>query len=287
MINRTRHDLTRRFTLHIIRLSLNFIKKQMQLAIVCVICIFLIYILNTSKFSGIIKGAIQDEVANFDNIISLPMQNIKDIIGINIDKLHAWYHDISYDTTNLSYQNLSYLSYQNSLLLSEINQLKKSLSYISDANYQFITTRIVHSSSGLLGPIFLLNVGYKDGIALGSAVIKNGVLLGIITEVNEKSSSGFYLNNHNLHTPVVVVPSHKSAIIVGDNRENASLSLLYIAKEELIDQNLIVTAGDGKGIPYGLLVATIENGKIHHIKEKNANIVHIVVSKNHEKYNEN
>ena len=273
-----RQDVTRRFFWHVLRLSLRFVREQLRLFIAFVLCLLLVYILNTSRFSQVIKGALQDELSTFDDIISRPAHGLHSLIGLCIDKLYAWHHNIPYQSIEAYIENSVDLQNQKTILLDEITSMKKSLGYAEESSYNFLTARIINSVFGPLGGSFVLAVGSKNCVHSGNAVIKNGNLIGLITKVGEKSAKGLYVGNPNLHIPVVFLPSHKSGVLVGDGKEKVSLTVLYLSRDDWGDQRIAVTSGDGHGIPYGIVVANIDVGKIKQAIQDNDGLVQVVTN---------
>lgn len=276
-MNRMRKDVTKRFFWHILRLSLRFLKDQLKVVIVFIICLIMIFILNTNKMSLVVKGALRDEFVKVYEALSQPANRAYKLIGVGINKLYSWYHDIEYDKIDLHISELFYLRFQHLILLNEIEDLKEIVNYVEEANYYFLTTRLISSVFNHLGGSFILGVGKENGVSPGNAVIKDGHLLGVIIEVNDISSRGLYVGNPNLHIPVVFLPSHRSGVIAGDN--SSALKVMYLSEEEIQDQKIVVTAGDEEGMPYGLIVAEVQAGKIQILSQTTNGLVQVVLNK--------
>jgi rod shape-determining protein MreC len=99
----------------------------------------------------------------------------------------------------------------------------------------------------------LLNVGARDGIMDGWATMDGIGLVGRISGVGQNTSRVILLTDTNSRIPVTVQPSGQRAILVGDNEAAPTLEL--IENRDLVRPgDRVVTSGDGKVFPAGLLV---------------------------------
>ncbi|MEZ5751495.1 MAG: rod shape-determining protein MreC [Paracoccaceae bacterium] len=99
----------------------------------------------------------------------------------------------------------------------------------------------------------LINVGARDGIVDGWAVMDGLGLAGRIAGVGQRSSRVILLSDSNSRVPVIVQPSGQRALVSGDNSAFPLLDFVE-APGELRPGDRIVSASDGGVFPPGLLV---------------------------------
>lgn len=105
----------------------------------------------------------------------------------------------------------------------------------------------------------LLNVGARDGIVDGWAVMDGLGLAGRIAGVGDRSSRVILLTDSNSRVPVSVQPSGQTALLSGDNSPAPVLEFLESA-EALRPGDRVVSASDGGVFPPGLLVGEVALG---------------------------
>jgi rod shape-determining protein MreC len=105
----------------------------------------------------------------------------------------------------------------------------------------------------------LINVGARDGIVDGWAVMDGLGLAGRIAGVGQRSSRVILLTDSNSRAPVIVQPSGQQALVSGDNTAMPVLEFLE-SPEEIRPGDRVVSAGDGGVFPPGLLVGEVLQG---------------------------
>ncbi len=105
----------------------------------------------------------------------------------------------------------------------------------------------------------LINVGKRDGIVDGWAVMDGLGLAGRIAGVGQRSSRVILLTDSNSRAPVIVQPSGQRGIVSGDNTGMPVLEFLE-SPDEIRPGDRIVSAGDGGVFPPGLLVGEVVQG---------------------------
>lgn len=142
----------------------------------------------------------------------------------------------------------------------ENSALRKLLDFFEDDNINLTNTvtRVIgrdpENSS-----ILLLNVGERDGVEIGNAIIvEDGILIGKIIEVYTRSSKALLLTDAQSLVAVTVsggAPGNKLA----KGERGLSLVLDQIPQQEQIKKGeLVITSGLEPKIPRGLLVGEVE-----------------------------
>lgn len=105
----------------------------------------------------------------------------------------------------------------------------------------------------------LINVGARDGIVDGWAVMDALGLAGRIAGVGGRSSRVILLTDSNARVPVMVQPSGQRAILSGDNSDTPVLEFLE-NPDSARPGDRVVSASDGGVFPPGLLVGEVVQG---------------------------
>jgi len=105
----------------------------------------------------------------------------------------------------------------------------------------------------------LLNVGARDGIVDGWAVMDGLGLAGRIAGVGDRSSRVILLTDSNSRVPVLVQPNAQTALLSGDNGPAPVLEFVE-NPEALRPGDRVVSASDGGVFPPGLLVGEVALG---------------------------
>ena len=142
-------------------------------------------------------------------------------------------------------------------------QLEQENARLLDLNKVRIDPKLTHvtgvvtaDSGSPFRQSVLLNVGARDGIMDGWATMDGIGLVGRISGVGQNTSRVILLTDTNSRIPVTVQPSGQRAILVGDNEAAPTLEL--IENRDLVRPgDRVVTSGDGKVFPAGLLVGQV------------------------------
>lgn len=102
----------------------------------------------------------------------------------------------------------------------------------------------------------LLNVGARDGIVDGWAVMDGLGLAGRIAGVGDRSARVILLTDSNSRVPVIVQPTGQRALLSGDNTPLPALDFVE-APDALRPGDRVVSASDGGVFPPGLLVGEV------------------------------
>ena len=125
-----------------------------------------------------------------------------------------------------------------------------------DAKLTHVTGVVTADSGSPFRQSVLLNVGARDGIMDGWATMDGIGLVGRISGVGQNTSRVILLTDTNSRIPVTVQPSGQRAMLVGDNEAAPTLEL--IENRDLVRPgDRVVTSGDGKVFPAGLLVGQV------------------------------
>ena len=144
------------------------------------------------------------------------------------------------------------LEQENAKLLDLNNvQLDPSLTYV---------TGIVLADSGSpFRQSVLLNVGERDGIQDGWAVMDGIGLVGRIAGVGQETSRVLMLSDTSSRVPIIIQGSGQRALLIGDNSRNPLIE--FLENPDLVRPgDRVISSGDGGVFPADLLVGQVVLG---------------------------
>lgn len=125
-----------------------------------------------------------------------------------------------------------------------------------DPDLTRVTGVVLADSGSPFRQSVLLNVGARDGVLDGWATMDGLGLVGRISGVGAKSSRVILLTDASSRIPATIEPSGQSVLIVGDNTLAPPID--FIENPELVRPgDRIVSSGDGKVFPPGLLIGQV------------------------------
>ena len=144
------------------------------------------------------------------------------------------------------------LEQENAKLLDLNNvQLDPSLTYV---------TGIVLADSGSpYRQSVLLNVGERDGIRDGWAVMDGIGLVGRIAGVGQETSRVLLLTDTSSRVPIIIQGSGQRALLIGDNSKNPLIEFLE-SPDSVRPGDRVISSGDGGVFPADLLVGQVVLG---------------------------
>jgi rod shape-determining protein MreC len=134
--------------------------------------------------------------------------------------------------------------------------LRRLLAAGPDLSQTYVTGRVIADGGGSFVRTALLNVGAKDGIRKGQAVIGEGGYVGRVAEVGHRASRILLLTDLNSRLPVMLQEGGHRAVLAGDNSPLPRLEYLSGAAKPAIGMQ-VVTSGDGGQFPAGIPVGEI------------------------------
>jgi rod shape-determining protein MreC len=196
---------------------------------------------------------VDDGVAPVLSVMSRPAAAIASVVNAIHDLAALRAENVRLGEDNARLQHWQTVARE---LDNENRALKAQLNYLPDPDSAFITARVIGDTGGAFVHSMLLNVGTRDGVRKGQAVIAGEYLVGRIVEVGDRSARILLLTDINSHIPVVVESSRAKAILSGDNSDRARLNYLSPNSNATVG-NRIVTSGHGGAFPPGLPVGVI------------------------------
>ena len=148
-----------------------------------------------------------------------------------------------------------------SALLIDIHNLRSLLGLKKNSNQEIVIGEVVVYAPSATSKQFIINKGFKDGIAIGQAVVSDQGLLGQIINVNEINSVVSLISDSNQLVPVQIMRTGKFSVLKGTG-DNNGLELIYVSnRDDIIEGDMIVTSGIDEIYPGGLPVARVKKLK--------------------------
>jgi rod shape-determining protein MreC len=125
-----------------------------------------------------------------------------------------------------------------------------------DPKLTYVTGVVLADSGSPFRQSVLINVGSRDGIRDGWATTDGLGLVGRISGVGNSSSRVILLTDPASRVPVTIQPSGQRALLSGDNTSLPPVG--FVEAPELVRPgDRVVSSGDGKVFPAGLLVGQV------------------------------
>jgi len=140
------------------------------------------------------------------------------------------------------------------LIKAENNDLRRLVNFQDNLQFSKVTGRAVIESYEGFEKQYLLNIGSRNGVGKGNAIVNRNRLVGRIIDVSQKSSKMQLITNKNSKIPISILGTEYNGIAGGINKEKY-LKVFYLPQDINIDDGkIVVTSGEGGYMPYGVYV---------------------------------
>ncbi|TVP70592.1 MAG: rod shape-determining protein MreC [Rhodobacteraceae bacterium] len=139
---------------------------------------------------------------------------------------------------------------QRNAQLLDLNQVRL------DPQLTHVTGVVMADSGSPFRKSVLLNVGARDGVQDGWAVMDGLGLAGRIAGVGQRTARVVLLTDTASAVPVIVQPSGQRAMLIGDNSPYPVLEFVE-SPDDLRPGDRVVSSDDGGVFPAGLLVGEV------------------------------
>ncbi len=223
----------------------------------------------------IIKNYFTDISSYVLGIVGLPINSITKAIN-QINSLIFIYSD----NQNLIIENKELYKWKDlaQKLLVENEELKKLLNGINNIPKNFVTAKVISNSSGSYIKTITINVGKKNGLSIGNAVVNNWGMIGRVIEVGKRSARVLLITDINSQIPVYFEKSKHKAILIGNNSDLLDIKYLK-SRVKIFDKDRVITSGEGGLLPRGMSVGLYlenlndEDDKIKVLPTRNWDVV--------------
>jgi len=162
------------------------------------------------------------------------------------------------ENIQLRQENAELHKWQNVALALEnrMQRYELLLHAVPDPRLASITARIIGESNRPFIKTLILNAGTAQQVKKGEAVVDDRGLLGRIYVSGERTSWVILLTDMNSKVPVVIEPSHRRAILTGDNTPSPRLEL-DVGDGPIKAGDRVISTGDGGLLPPDVPVGVV------------------------------
>ena len=144
-------------------------------------------------------------------------------------------------------------------------RLKALLNSARDARLKIVSGRVISGNPGLFGQHMLINVGRRNGIGSGFAVINADGFVGRTIDTGEQTSRILLLTDKTSRIPVTIGRQEVRAIAVGTGSRFPRIDFLPQGST-IYEGDFVYTSGQGGDLPRGLRIGVVrKSGKEYHI----------------------
>ena len=120
----------------------------------------------------------------------------------------------------------------------------------------WVSGEVIADSGSPYSSSVLINVGDKDGIVDGSAVVDGLGLVGRISGIENQISRIILISDIKSYVPAIIEPNNQEAIVRGDNSSAPIID--FIRGSEKIQPGFrVYTSGNGGVFPPGILIGKV------------------------------
>lgn len=227
-----------------------------QISGVILLGLSLVLVLVTAARPGLVdapRRAVQGAIVPVVEPLSLPFTAVAEWLDylFSLTRLKT-------EVEQLRTENKRLEEWYNSaqLLQAENQSLRDLLKVKLEPGLDFQTARVVADTGGPYTQTILINVGLRDDIRKGDAVLAGEGLIGRVTDVLDDTSEVLLMTDLNSRIPVRVEGSNIQAILTGTNSQSMILTRLPEGTILNNDQR-VMTSGVGGVFPPDLPVGRV------------------------------
>ncbi|SES00814.1 rod shape-determining protein MreC [Tranquillimonas rosea] len=223
--------------------------------VICLLAIFVLWRIDSPRAERVRAAIIDRVVPSFDWAL-MPVTKVADMVGDfqSYARIYEQNQELRRELQQMkAWKEAALQLEQENAKLLDLNNVRL------DPSLTYVTGVVLADSGSPFRQSVLLNVGSRDGIRDGWATTDGLGLVGRISGVGRNSSRVILLTDSNSRIPVMIQPSGQRAILAGDNSPQPPLDFLE-SPEALRPGDRVVSSGDGKVFPAGLLVGQVVIG---------------------------
>ena len=209
-----------------------------------------------------LRGKAVDITSPLLQLASVPASYIQR----SIDRLQDFY-EINEKLHQLRLENkrLRAIKWDIERLEQNNNKLKALLNSAKEPRLKFVSGRIISGNPGLFGQHMLVNVGRRNGIHAGYAVINADGFIGRTFETAGRTSRILLISDKASRIPVKIGKQGVRGVATGTGSPTPKIDFLP-HNSPIYEGDLVFTSGHGGDLPKGLRIGVIKKiGKHYHI----------------------
>lgn len=168
---------------------------------------------------------------------------------------------------------LAAVTEQRDSLLQQLVELRAGMAYAKEIEIMQLSTYLyknVHTVAVAQVMVkhctesehyFLINAGTSKGVMPDMVVVCNRMLIGRVVEAYPWYSKVLLMSDKQSKISVFVGEETVTAIYKGQNNEKEGELIFVNSPEQVIDQELVISSGQGMIFPYGFAIGTVNKQK--------------------------
>lgn len=224
--------------------------------VVLLLAIFLIWRIDNPRVEQMRAAVVDRIVPNFDWLL-LPAAGMARMLSDfdSYTNIYEQNQELRRELQRLKgWREAALQLEQKNAKLLDLNKVKV------DPSISYVTGIVITDAASPFRQSALINVGRRDGITDGWATMDGLGLVGRISGVGEETSRVILLTDSSSRVPVTIQPSGQRAILGGTNSPYPALDFVE-TPEQIHPGDRVVSSGDGKVFPPGLLVGQVVLGR--------------------------
>lgn len=168
------------------------------------------------------------------------------------------YLDLFHELDRLKEENqkLKHWQSQAQRLERRLEHLRALLNAVEEPALKYATGHVIADARGPFARSILLNVGRKNGVRNGYAVINGDGFVGRIVHSGDSASRAILVSDLNSRIPVLVGPGAVRAVLAGDNTAHPRLEFVP-SRVSIYEGDEVSTSGHGGMLPRGLRIGSV------------------------------
>ena len=199
------------------------------------------------------RAHVTDAVAPILDFASRPVASVKEMIN-EVQAMVA----LKSENDRLLQERARLLQWQAVArkLEAENKALKSLLNFKSSASTNFLSARVIADAGGAFAHSIVLNIGKRDGVKNGQAVVTGEGLIGRVAIVGSRSTRVLLVTDLNSRIPVLVESTRARAILAGNNSDQPKL--IHLPANARVPQgDRIITSGHAGVFPPGIPIGVV------------------------------
>ncbi len=145
------------------------------------------------------------------------------------------------------------------------SELRALLNSAREPRLKFVTGQIISGNPGLFGQHMLLNVGRRNGVHAGFAVINAEGFIGRTVATGERTSRLLLLTDRSSRIPVAIGAEGIRGMAIGTGKGAPKIGFLP-ENAKIYEGDPVFTSGHGGDLPRGLRIGVVtKQGDGYHI----------------------
>lgn len=165
-------------------------------------------------------------------------------------------HELLHKSRRLEAENMM-LELQLEIASNKLNEYKKLKSYNEYAeknNFNYVIAKALHLQTTPFVNEIMINKGIQDGININDVVVNTEGVVGLVSEVFEKTSRVHLIVAKDFALPALEKSTNQRVIVNGIGSNSLLAMDIYSKDFTIADSTEVITSGLGNIFPFGLKI---------------------------------